>query len=352
MNNRFYKKIEEIYIGDTKPLFEGTVRIQDAISKNVKTFIKENTLFTWWGVTIDILVTSRGHILYPQAYVSKEASHGVQTKDLMQTARENFDLLNGGLKLKVDLTLPHNTALANSVLGMYLIIFGAGLYVYFSSGYNRARSEEYLREQEIDRLHGVETVYVEKLSILEKERESLSSKIEKIRTDLNDEKKRASVNEDEMINEIVTLEEKLEKNVEISNLQKEEIDTLHEKLTQYEKRAESKKKKKDDDHIIKRFKALYKNVDIAERAVDGFVDLTEDMKIKAEEIIHHLNEDAGKVIIKRKVFNKKSNLTFFELQFSYKGRLYFQKKKDGKVEILVIGTKNTQPKDLEYLDNL
>jgi len=72
------------------------------------------------------------------------------------------------------------------------------------------------------------------------------------------------------------------------------------------------------------------------------------MKIKVEEIIHKLNEDPSFVLVKRKVFGKKGRATVQEVIFAYKGRLY----KDGKIEILTIGTKNTQAKDLEFLDNI
>ena len=44
--------------------------------------------------------------------------------------------------------------------------------------------------------------------------------------------------------------------------------------------------------------------------------------------------------------------TVQEVIFSYKGRLYFRKVKDSKIEVLAIGTKNTQARDLEFLDNL
>jgi hypothetical protein len=38
--------------------------------------------------------------------------------------------------------------------------------------------------------------------------------------------------------------------------------------------------------------------------------------------------------------------------FARKGRLYFRRTKARKVDILAIGTKNTQEKDLVYLDRL
>ena len=80
--------------------------------------------------------------------------------------------------------------------------------------------------------------------------------------------------------------------------------------------------------------------------------MTEEMGLKAEELIHQLNADAALVPVKRKVFTKKGNTTAFEVTFAYNGRLYFRKSKDNRVEILTIGTKNTQQKDLTYIDSL
>lgn len=41
-----------------------------------------------------------------------------------------------------------------------------------------------------------------------------------------------------------------------------------------------------------------------------------------------------------------------EVLFGYKGRLYFRRNNSEKPEVLVIGTKNTQVKDLEFLNKL
>ena len=87
-----------------------------------------------------------------------------------------------------------------------------------------------------------------------------------------------------------------------------------------------------------------------DRAIEGFVELTEEMKIKAEEMVHQLNDDPKMVQIKRKVFGKKNRETVFEVIFAYKGRLYFRNISGNRVEVLVIGTKLTQNKDLAFLD--
>ncbi len=103
----------------------------------------------------------------------------------------------------------------------------------------------------------------------------------------------------------------------------------------------------------KRFAVLYKNLDLNRRALTSILELSGDMQLKAEEIIHQLNEDTTKVIVKRKVFAGKKNKTpSFEVLFGYNGRLYFRTNERNRCEILVVGTKNSQARDMEFLHNL
>ena len=44
--------------------------------------------------------------------------------------------------------------------------------------------------------------------------------------------------------------------------------------------------------------------------------------------------------------------TVLEVVFAYKGRLYFRKREDRRVEVVAIGTKNTQERELEFLASL
>ena len=108
------------------------------------------------------------------------------------------------------------------------------------------------------------------------------------------------------------------------------------------------------NHILarlrKRLETLYKSADFTHRAIAGLAELPESMQIKAEEVIHQLNANADDVPIKRKLFRGKGKETVFEIVFARKGRLYFRRTKDRKVDILAVGTKNTQEKDLVYLD--
>ena len=165
---------------------------------------------------------------------------------------------------------------------------------------------------------------------------------------------KADSNEDDLIEEIEALEGKLSENLALQNAQIEEIGRLRDTIQGDEKGRQKidQQRIKASDSVKKRFNTLYKNITIHDRAISGFVDLNEDLKIKAEEVIHQLNDDPGAVTIKRKVFGRKGHQTVFEVIFAYKGRLYFSNAKDRRIEVLAMGTKNTQAKELEFLARL
>ena len=110
------------------------------------------------------------------------------------------------------------------------------------------------------------------------------------------------------------------------------------------------KKDKKINTISKRFKVLYKNLTFTDRACEGFLSLQGEFQLKAEEIIHRLNEDDSKVPVKRKVFGKGGKMNILEVDFSYSGRLYFQKDSKHKTKIVAIGSKKTQGQDLAFLE--
>ncbi|MFO7556684.1 MAG: hypothetical protein R6W88_15900 [Desulfobacterales bacterium] len=352
LRNRFANEIEDIYLGNTRPLFEGSVRLKDAINRNINRYLQSKALIPL-GVKVTITVTSKQNtILYPAVVDDKDVS--LLPNDSMQIASDNYKLMNEGLAVNVDLVVEHNTLLTNGILGFYIFASILVLSFYYWRGVKKTREAEMEKDSEIFRLKEIELNRSDNLKALMKDKKILISEIKKIEKQLKKEKINASKNEDEMIKEIVALEEKINKKIGLLNERQEEIDALKEKIKLFEKeiRKESKQKTKIYNSTLKRFKTLYKNISIDKRAIIGFIDLTEDMKIKSEEIIHKLNENPKLVPIKRKVFSKKSRAAVQEVIFSYNGRLYFRATKQGMIEILTIGTKNTQTKDLEYLDKI
>ena len=153
-----------------------------------------------------------------------------------------------------------------------------------------------------------------------------------------------------MFEEIVSLEAQLNSFNELKDKNDEEIKRLKVKIKKYERRKSSKSKRNQFGFIVKHFAVLYKDIEMNRKAISGFLSLNDDQKIKAEECVLLLDRNPDRIIIKRKVFSgKKHNTSCFEVLFAYNGRLYFRKNENNKVEVLVIGTKNSQVKDMEFL---
>ncbi|MBW2640982.1 MAG: hypothetical protein JRE10_12730 [Deltaproteobacteria bacterium] len=305
LNKRYAKKIGDIYTGDTRPLFDGSVRLKDAINNNIDRYLQSKAILSL-GVKAKVTVaTKQNTILYPAVFNDEEGD--IPPSAPIQVAADNYNLMNEGLVVNVDLILEHNTLLSNVILAFYICMSVLVLFLYYRTGIKKARQEYTEKETEIARLLEFEKNHTSKLKDLIKVKQKLIAEIIKIKRKLVHEKIRASKNEDDLIKEIVVLEENINENIALQNEKEEEINALKEKIKLFEKERQKENKQKTNsfNRVRKRFKALYKNISVNKRALDGFFDLTDDMKIKVEEIIHKLNEDPSFVLVKRKVFGKK-----------------------------------------------
>lgn len=349
---RYAEELAVSYTGDIRRLFNGSIRLQESIRENIDAFISSRKLPDW-GLRVNITVkTQDGVYLYPDTYEHPKSDIG--GADSIVIARENFRLLNEGLIRTVDVQIEPNTLISIFILTSCVTVALVVLFCFYRRGVRKSRAEELARQAMIDGLANEKRGSMAQLEGLESQRDRLGEKIEAMRGELDQERQKASTTEDEMVDELVAMEDKLGENLKQQELQLREINSLKEKILQFERESETKSRQqlKGIDAAKKRFNTLYKAIAVHDRAIEGFVDLTEEMKIKAEEVVHHLNDDFKKVQIKRKIFGKKNRETVFEVIFAYKGRLYFRTIPGNQVEILVIGTKLTQNKDLAFLDKL
>ena len=348
----YAEEIEAIYLGDTKALLDGNFRLQDRVAANIDRYLSSRKLIPL-GLAVTVTATTRkGKILYPAVFDQDSLNRSVSNSTLV--AQENFALMNEGLSVQVATKFEHNRILSNSVLFSYIILALLLFYAHFKKAVSRIDREVTTRHEEIERLKELEHENTLKLESLFKERARLKTEFDGLKQNLDKEKTKALRNEDELIDEIDSLEKKLNENLLLQDAQQEEIIELQERLEAHEKSLSKSKKQKSkaEDNVRKRFQTLYKNIAINERAIRGFVGLNDELKLKAEEIVHQLNEDVKLVPIKRKVFGGKGQKTVLEVIFGYKGRLYFRNTEDRRVELLAIGTKNTQAKELEFLSKL
>jgi hypothetical protein len=109
-------------------------------------------------------------------------------------------------------------------------------------------------------------------------------------------------------------------------------------------------KAKEKETLTKRMRSLYQNLEIDDRAIDDIIGLRDEaIKLRVEECLKLLSEEADKVVVRRKVGGLPEHLSVYELGFAGKRRLYYMKGKHRRYRVLVIGAKNTQSGDMAYM---
>lgn len=355
LNNHFSYQIENILIGDSKHLLDGSIRLEEQIAKNIQEFLKSDWMVQKAKMDLTVLVTSgQGKIIYPVFLdvnsLVKDMNSGFDTETIR---KNNFDSLNKGLVVNIETNLSHGSRIGNLFLVLYFGISSSVFLIFYKIGSSKAAKEREIKIQLITDLKKEEEIHKQILNDLKNERQGLFENIKSLNARYQEDKNKAKINEEEMFEEILSLEEKLNSFIELKQRKEKEINELRTQIKQYERRKSSKIRRNEFDFVTKRFSILYKNILMNRKAVLGLLSLSEDQQIKAEETIHLLDLFPDKVTIKRKVFSgKKHRTACFEVLFAYNGRLYFKKNENNISEVLVIGTKNTQIKDMEFLHSV
>ena len=370
------KDLKNIIIQDYEALYDGRYSIKEEINNNIDRFLENDTLQTLGVITKIVVTTKKGELLYPYfweeggIYFNKQRefdSDSSESFNYIKIAERNFQILNDGLTLSVDVKVKHNSWLTNSILILYLFSSILLLYWHYKK---RVREWVATRENEKKRidllskkLDGSEKImeglsvkekdYIIKVEKLKHDKDDLESDVVQLMDEVEIQKKK-SLEIDEILDEMEKLEEQASKNMALKEEKEREITQLREEINQLRMIEErgAKKRKKDIDSVEKRFNVIYKNLIFHKKALEGYIHLTQDFQLKAEEIIHRLNQDDSLVNIKRKFFSKKGKLNIFEVIFSYSGRIYFKKRDDKKIEIITIGTKNTQEQDIKFIESM
>jgi hypothetical protein len=276
---------------------------------------------------------------------------------------------------EVNVTLPHNALLSNAILIAYAAILLQCLYLYNRAMARRedrrlqaaihgrdetiertARIEQELEQsrQRLNQLEPAEREHTEEIVALEIERQRLQSKLGGL-VAREEELRGKAAQAVELSQEVHALEDLLEEAGSDLMAKDEEIRGLESNLKRAAKSAPatSGKKARGVDLLTRRLRTLYKNLEVDDRAISDLVALRDEtMKLKAEEKLKRLEEEADNVAIRRKVGGLPEHLSIFELGFAGKGRIYYTRGKQQRFRILVVGAKNTQDADMDYLRRL
>ncbi|MBU1168505.1 MAG: hypothetical protein KKD44_02975 [Proteobacteria bacterium] len=348
LESNYTQSIEKTCTGDIKPLLDGRSRLKDVLNKNIDGFLTSRNPILMDIRTTVMVSTKKGQLLYPQSF--DEDSSLLNSSEPLRIAENNFKLLNEGLSVKVTVNLDPNSYLSYLMLSGFMIFSALLFYFFYRAGMKKSQEESEEKQKEWTYMLEKDRENRDALEILSQNRTELVERLDDMKKKLSE----VNRSEDGMIEEIVSLEQKIEQNEQLQKKQQEEIETLKAAIddAKLDKGKKSRQNPKGYDFIGKRFKTVYKNLSFHDRAVEGYLDLEETMKLKCEEVIHQLNDEPDQVIIKRKVFGKKNRETVFEVIFAYKGRIYFRRLKDNTIEVLAVGTKNTQDRELDFLDRL
>jgi hypothetical protein len=356
LGKRETERVQELMIQDQEALYEGRHTIKEDINRNIGRYLSDDFKHKI-GIKTEILVKTRDdHILYPSQTKLDTASpfqqeegfagNGLESLRYTEVASENYRILNEGLVLDVNLQIGQNTWLSNSILILYIFLSLAVLQYFIRRGIRQTEKEEDEQkrlvqnlseqlnqaEQKLKEVETRESEYVERIAALRKDKDELSRDVDGLLEEM--ENQEAGLKEQKRIKE--------EMSGQVGQL-KEELDRLAQ---------QSRKVKKTLEAARKRFAVLYRNLMFTDRALEGFLSLTDEFQLKAEETIHKLNDDESAITVKRKVFGKGGKMDFLEITFAYSGRLYYQKDSQARKIIVAIGTKNTQERDLGYLESI
>lgn len=344
----YQRRIANVCSANSDELLSGKVRLETSLPRRLDRFLAEER-WPRLGLGLQVSVrSSDGRLLYPGTDVYPPA--GLAPEDPLQTAAGNYTMLRDGLQVDVQVRVDHNTVIANTLLAGYLAVALALLAARYRSAQRRALSTSAAQVAAIQDLARQERRQRAILENLDRANAGLRQEIARLKELLAQERHRASRNEEELLKEMVALEGQLVANMEQQRAQEEETARLREAMDDAVQARASKGGGLGATQ--KRLRALYKEISLTDYAIEGFHALPTPLQIKAEEIIHHLEQDPETIAVKRKVFRGKGKETVFEIAFAHKGRLYFRRNRLRRVDVLAIGTKNRQARDLDFLDRL
>lgn len=338
----------------------------DRIRERVDAEIQESPWVRWGGARVSATVVGPGGsaLLY---------SGGRAVAVPGRAGSTSPDPLLVPPTVDVTVLLPHNALLANAILVGYAGLLLASL---FAWGRSQARREEQRLAEVLAARDGVASraasfqaeldAVRERLARLEPERQEYAAEIHSLQgerallldklaaLERREEELRAQGTRDSTLEqERSALEELLEEALHDLDQRNEEIRTLQQQVKKAGRAAAPGGRLRESEILERRLRTLYKNLEVDDRAISDIAALGDEAtKLKAEEAVKRLCEEADNVAVRRKVGGLPPHLSIFEIGFAGKGRIYYTNGRQRRYRLLAVGAKNSQKTDLEYLSRL
>lgn len=344
------------------------------IQRRIDDDVRKSAWVRVGGLHVSVLVMAADGVT--PLYLGGHAIPPPPTADVTAALREAERLLPATADVSV--SLPQDSLIANGILVGYAAVMLAALFRY-NRALARGEAERLAAaitardataeraagiERELDavrsRLAQVEPIeedQAEEIEALQRERASLQEKLADLGRRESALRKVAARSSD-LETERRSLEEMLDEALRDVGRRDQEIQQLQSKLEGAARAAAAPaagtgSRAREAEHLGKRLRTLYKNLEIDDRAIDDLVGLRDtDMKLKAEEAMKRLSDEPDTAAVRRKVGGLPPHLSIFELGFAGKGRIYYTRGEVRRFRVLAIGAKNSQKTDLEYLSRL
>ncbi len=273
--------------------------------------------------------------------------------------------------IDVEVSVPHNALAANAILVLYAALLVTTLAIHTRRLTSReaqdlqalAESRDSLSsrargiEEELgivrERLAEIEpehTLFAEEVDSLASERQQLLAQLDAVEQ-RERELRALTAGSEDLDAERRALEELLD---EATNDLADKESQIEELRSEVRRNARGKGKPARENELIeRRLRTLYKNLEVDTHAIDNLVALRdESLKLRAEEAFKRLSDEPDQAVVRRKVGGLPPHLSIFELGFAGKGRIYYTKGQARRFRVLLVGAKNSQKTDLEYLSRL
>jgi hypothetical protein len=340
----------------------------ESIRDNLNASVENSGWVRIWGVEVNVSVLARGggSWLYVNGRPNKRRYRNRDPKIMTEIHARLLPAT-----AKVTTSVEHNTALFISILIVYAAIFLIGFFVHnrkvvdhqirlidnARESRDQAASAATRIERELDAVRAqlceVEPAAQQDrdgIARLQSEQQELRARLESLAArerELRGQADRVAVLEEDSR----LLEEMLDEATGNLAAKDKEIRKLEQSLKRTGKgTGAAGGKSKSREVLAKRMRTLYPQLEIDDRAIDDIIALLDETtRLRAEECVKRLAEDAGNLDFRRKVKALPNHLSIYELAFAGKRRVYYAKVKSGRFRVLVIGIKKTQRSDLDYL---
>lgn len=342
-----------------------------SILLNLQRDVYDSGWVSFWEANVDVVVLARDGETW--LYVGDRARIARYT-DRSREAKQAIHAELLPATATITASVDHNTMLSNSILIFYSTLLFTGLFAYNKrvidlenlvldeafEGRDQAANRAHQIEQEIrsvrnqlQQVEPAEQEHREEIVRLQSEQQILQEQLDALadqESELRSQADRASLLEEEG----TALEELLEEATDDLGIKNAEIRELEQNLKRVSKIAGTVGgKSRESEVLTRRMRTLYPHLDIDGHAIDDMVALQDEItKLRAEECIKKLGEDAGNVGVRRKVGGLPNHLSVYELGFAGKRRVYYTKVQKGRFRVLAIGAKNSQQSDLDYISRL